>query len=515
MVESRTKNSLRNYGTTVITQIAGIILSFIGRTFFIKFLSIDYLGVNGLFSNILSLLSLAELGVGTAITYMMYKPIADNNIAKVAAYNNLFRKVYNCIGLFIIVVGLSLTPFIDYLIKEPPEINENLHIVYVLFVLNTAVSYFFTYKRSLLIAYQKEYVNSQNVMLFAMIKDIVLIGLLYCFRDYYIYMVTQIIITLASNASISYKTNRLFPEIVNLKVESVPIDEIKVIVKNTAAMVCHKIGSVVVSGTGNLFISCYVGIAIVGVYSNYVLMYTCANQIIGKGVNSLTASFGNLVATSDKNDVYVVFKKIFFLNFILAYLVAVCFYILIDPFITLWIGNEYLLDSHSILLIIINSIFFFQLRVPSQMAINTYGLFWQIKWKSLVEALINLCCSFFFTAYLGLGIVGILMASLVSNVSTSLWWEPYVAYKYGLKQPIKEYSIMFVKVLLVFILTIVTLSLVGHFLNTYISNVIGLGCARMLLALPLSVLIIWMFYHRSFEYKYALSMVYRILKIKS
>ena len=375
MANSRTKNSLRNYGMTVFSQVAGILLSFIGRTFFIKLLSIEYLGVNGLFSNILSLLSLAELGVGTAITYMMYKPIAEDNIEKVAAYNNLFRKIYNVIGLFILVVGLSLTPLVDSFIKERPDIDENLYVIYILFVCNSAISYFFTYKRSLLIAYQKEYVNSKNIIQFALIKDVVLIGLLFAFRNYYIYLIAQIIITFLSNLSISYKTNRLFPDIVKIKPKPVSKEEIKTIAKNTAAMLCHKIGSVVVSGTGNLFLSYYVGIVSVGIYSNYVLISNCANQMLGKGVNSLTASLGNLVATASNKDVYQIFKKIYFLNFVLAYVIAICFYSLIEPFISIWIGKEYLLDLKSVLMIALNSIFFYQLRIPSQMVINTYGLF--------------------------------------------------------------------------------------------------------------------------------------------
>lgn len=510
MTESRTKNSFRNYGATVVAQMFSILLNFIGRTFFIKLLSIEYLGVNGLFSNILSLLSLAELGVGTAITYMMYKPIAENDIQKVAAYNNLFRQIYNCVGIFVLIVGLSFTPFIDELIKEPPNISENLYIVYVLFVLNSAISYFFTYKRSLLIAYQKEYINSQNVLQFAIIKDIVLIGLLFLFRNFYIYLAAQILITFASNVAISYKTNKLFPQIVNITPGRVSKIEIRTIVKNTAAMVCHKIGSVVVSGTGNMFISYYVGITTVGIYSNYVLITLCANQIIGKGVNSLTASFGNLVATSGHNEVYRVFKNIYFLNFIIAFSAAVLFYSLVEPFITLWIGADYILDFQSLLIIVTNAIFFYQLRIPSQMVINTYGLFWQIKWKSLYEAAVNLCCSFFFAAYLNWGIRGILLAGLVSNITTSLWWEPYVAFKYGMKFPLVDYVKNFLSNVVFFVATLILLHIVFGWLDSLATNLLLQMVIRAFVSVSVILLIVCLVYGRTSEFKYAVGLVNRL-----
>lgn len=509
MAESRTKNSLKNYSMSVVSQVTSILLSFIGRTFFIKILSIEYLGVNGLFSNILSLLSLAELGVSTAITYMMYKPIAENDKEKVAAYNQLFRKIYNFIGLFILLAGLSLTPFIHHLIKNEPQISENIHIIYALFIINSAISYFYTYKRALLIAHQKEYINNTNIIEFAIIKDIVLILLLYIFHNYYFYLTAQILITFASNISISIKTNKLFPDIVSMKPVKVSRTEIRAIIKNTAAMLCHKIGSVIVSGTGNIFISYFVGLATVGIYSNYVLISQAACQIVGKGVNSLTASFGNLVATAQQAEIYRVFKRIYFINFILALNISTLFYALIDPFISLWIGADYLLETKTSIIIVINSLFFYQIRVPSQMVINTYGLFWQIKWKSLIEAVINLCCSFLFAAYLQMGIIGILLAGLVSNVTTSLWWEPYVATKYGLNTTMKDYLLEFMKNILILFTALLTISFLNKQIDTVVQLPIPNMIARSVATLSVSTILILLFYHKTKEFKYIVSFIPR------
>lgn len=503
MSMSRTASSIKNSKMSIVAQICSILLNFIGRTFFIRLLNIEYLGVNGLFSNILGLLSLAELGVGTAITYMMYKPIAENDIKKVAAYNNLFRKVYTTVGLIILGVGLVISPFINFFIREQPDISENLFIIYVLFLLNTSISYFFTYKRSLLIAYQKEYINSVNILQFSIIKDVVLILLLWLFHNFYIYLIAQIVVTFLSNFSISRKTDSLFPEIVTEKNVRVTKEEIHIIVKNTMAMLCHKVGSVIVSGTGNLFVSYYVGISVVGIYSNYLMISTYARQIIGQGVNSITASFGNLVATESHEHVYKTFRNLFFINFILAYMVSILFYSMINPFISLWIGNVYLLDTQTIFVIVINSLFFYQIRVPSQIVINTYGLFWQVKWKSIIEAFLNLLSAFILASYFRLGICGILAAGLISNILTNMWWEPYAAFKYGLHVSLSKYFSELFKCIIVFGITLLTV----HFLsNLIVNNIITNYIIQLLIILLVDIvfmlIVIGCFYGRTAEFKY-------------
>ena len=477
MAESRVANSLRNYGMNAVSHVASILLSFIGRTFFIKLLSIEYLGVNGLFSNILSLLSLAELGVGTAITYMMYKPIAENDIRKVAAYNRLFKKIYNFVGIFVLICGLAFTPFIYNVIKEPPSISENLYIIYILFVCNSAISYFFTYKRSLLIAYQKEYVNSQNVVQFAIIKESLLIVLLLLFRDFYVYLAAQILVTFASNLAISIKVNRLFPEVVKATPKRISKDEIGTIVKNTAGMV--------------------------GIYSNYMLIVKCAQQVIGSGINSLTASFGNLVAIGNLDDILRVFRRIYFINFVIAYVMAIMFYVLVAPFITVWIGSEYLLNITATLVIVVNTLFFNQIRIPYQMVINTYGLFWQIKWKSILEAALSIAFSFFFAAWLKWGITGILMAALLSDVMTSLWWEPFVALKYGMKRPYSFFLKSFAGYFLVLSITIGVLTILFDFTDKIVANAWIQLFIHLLFAALLMLAVIVIVYRKTSEYIYA------------
>lgn len=511
MTDSRTENSIRNSGFSALAQIVSIILNFVGRTFFIKLLNIEYLGINGLFSNIITMLSLAELGVGTAIVYMMYEPIAKGNICKVAAYNQLFRKIYNIIGVFILVAGLCVTPFLNDVIKNAPDIRENLSLIYFLFLLNSSVSYFFTYKRSLLIAHQKEYLNSKNVIYFAIIKDVVLIFVLVLTHSFYLYLVAQILITFLSNRSISKVADITFPEIVKIKNEKISKEEKKTIIKNTAGMVCHKIGSVIVSGTDNILISSFIGIAAVGVYSNYKLIQKVSSQVISQAVNSVTASVGNLVASADNDRVYDVFKKLYFVNFTLSYFVAVLFFALIDSFITIWLGGDFILNYWPMLIISVN-LFFNQLRVPSQVIINSYGVFWEVKWKSIVEAAINLSASLFFAFVLKLELTGILLGTIVSNLATNLWWEPYAAYRFGMHKPLKEYMIMFIRDLIVFSASIVLVTIVNDYLQITICEKTILFIVELIASFMIASTIFLLVYFKNDGFTYMIVNFKKIIK---
>ena len=172
MKESRTKNSFKNFQFGAITQVINTIFSFISRTIFIKVLGEEYLGVNGLFTNILTVLSFAELGIGNAIIFSMYKPIAENNKDKINALMKLYKKAYNIIGIVVLLIGICVVPFLDFIIKDPPNIHENIEMVYLLYLLNTSLSYFFTYKKSIISAQQKEYIINTYKIIFIIIKNV-------------------------------------------------------------------------------------------------------------------------------------------------------------------------------------------------------------------------------------------------------------------------------------------------------------------------------------------------------
>jgi O-antigen/teichoic acid export membrane protein len=245
------------------------------------------------------MLSLVELGIGAAIIFSLYKPLAENNIKKVRALMQLYKKSYNVIGLVIALLGICITPFLSFLIKEVPNV-QNLNLIFILFVINSAISYFFAYKRNLIIADQHRYIATIYRYTFYSILNIFQIVFLYITKNYIIFLVLQITSTLLENICIAERADKMYPflkEKGHEKLDNITMREIK---KNTSAMILHKIGGVIVNSTDNILISMKVGIAWTGLYSNYQLIINALNTVIEQFFTAITASIGNLAATESK-----------------------------------------------------------------------------------------------------------------------------------------------------------------------------------------------------------------------
>lgn len=432
---SRTSNSIKNIKYAMIGQIMIILVNFLTRTVFARVLSAEYLGLNGLFSNILSVLSLAELGVGSAIIYSMYKPLADKDELKLKALMNFYKKIYSVIGFFIFSVGVGLTPFLLAFIKDVPNIPY-IKTIYVLYVANSAFSYLFSYKRSFLIADQKKYIDSFYQYAFYLIRNVLQIIILLTTKNFLLYLIIQIIITVVHNVTISAKTDRLYPFLKEKNDVKMDKEDTALIVKNTRALVMHKIGGVLVLGTDNLIISKFVGIVEVGLYSNYVMIIMALDQAIEVVFQSLTSSIGNLGVTENGDKKIFVFKTINLIGFWIVSFVSICLFILFNPFINLWLGAEYLFPSSVVLLIVIN--FYFSGRRRSVLTFkDALGLFWYDRYKPLFESSINLIFSLVLVQYFGIG--GVIIGTIVSALTVCLTVEPYVLYKYGFKISSKSY----------------------------------------------------------------------------
>ena len=275
---SRTRNSVRNLSYALIGQGLGFVISFVARIFFIRILGSEYLGLNGLFTNVLTILSLAELGVGEAITFSLYKPLAENDTKKCIMLMQLYKKVYTVIGCAILLIGVSLTPFLPLVIKNMPDIPY-INLIYILFVVNTAVSYFFSYKRNLIIADQKKYIATFYRYLAHAIFTFLEIIFLIITKNYIVYLFIMIAATLADNIMVSRKADKMYKF---LKTEKqVPLDKESKdsIIKNTRAMMMHKVGNVVVNSTDNILLSMFVSLESVGLYSNYFFITNALNSI--------------------------------------------------------------------------------------------------------------------------------------------------------------------------------------------------------------------------------------------
>ena len=431
---SRTKNSIRNSSFSIITQILTVIMDFIVKTIFIAVLGSEYLGVNGLFSNIITLLSLADLGIGVAIPYSLYKPLATGNKKKIQGLMNYYRKIYNVIGTVVLVVGLSLTPFLNFIIKDMPDI-EGLSLIYALFVTHSALSYFFVYKKFLIDSDQKGYIISKITFICSLGLNVTRVTLLLITKNYILYLFCSIVFVLIQNFWYSYKANQLYPYIKEKNKEVISSDDKKEISTNVKALLIYKIGNVITSGTDNIVISKYIGLIAVGIYSNYILIVNSLNNILQQLFNAITSSIGNLVVTNNERS-KAIYEKLNFFNFYIYSLCSICLFILINPFMNIWLGQDYVLSFYVSLCLAINFYIAGMQSVTNSFR-SAYGLFYKAKFRPIIMVIINLVVSIILVQFLG--IPGVLIGTISSRLLTTAWLDPYVIYKYGFKDNVSQY----------------------------------------------------------------------------
>ena len=426
MNESRTKNTVKNFSLGAITQIINTIISFVIRTVFIKILGEEYLGVNGLFTNILTVLSFAELGIGNAIIYSMYKPIAEEDREKIKALMHLYKKTYTVIGCIVLIIGFCIIPFLNFFIKDPPNISENLKFIYLLFLLNTGLSYFFTYKKSIISANQKEYIINKYRIAFYMLKCILQVAFLLITHNFVIYLIIQIVCTFLENLLLSIKSDNMYSYL--KQKEYIPLEEQekKNIFQNVKSLVMYKFGSVILNGTDSIIISKIVGIAAVGLYSNYLLIVHAVSNVIGNALTGFTASVGNLNATAKKDKKEDVFYELLFISEWVYGFCSIALIILLNPFIEIWIGKTYLLPFETILAIALH-FFVNGVQFVGYTYRTTTGLFEKGKNAPIFAALINIVLSI----ALGykFGITGILFATSIARLVTTTWYDAVIVHK--------------------------------------------------------------------------------------
>lgn len=452
--KSRTFNSIRNIIFSVGVQIGTILITFISRTIFIKILGSEYLGINGLFTNVLTILSLAELGIGNAIVYSMYKPIANKDEDKIAALMNFYKKIYRIIAIIVLVLGIIIIPFLKYIINTETEI-EHLYLYYILFLTNTVSSYFFIYKSSMIIADQKLYIQKAYHFIQIIVQFILQVIILLITHNYTLYLVAQILCTIGNNIALSKKADKLYPYI-NNKV-SLSKDEIKGIRSNVSAMFIYKVSGTILNNTDNILISIIVGTIWVGYYSNYYMIVSAILTMGNLLFSSITASVGNLNTTSNTEKQEKIFSQLNLMAYIIFGIFTIGLGNLFKDFIILWIGKEFLLDSLSVMSIAVN--FYIQgVLNPTWIFRDTTGLFKDTKWVSVILAILNLILSVVLGKIIGLS--GILLATSISRILTTYWYQPYMLYKKIFKKSSKKHFIRQFKYIITLIITFIVVHMV-------------------------------------------------------
>lgn len=440
MDSSRTSNSLKNMAFGVGSQILSILMGFFTRWMFIALLGKEYLGVSGLFTNVLSLLSLANLGFDTAIIYSLYKPLADGDVVSVKGYMHVYKRVYRVVGATVFVLGCILMPFLPHLIKGTVTIPENIYIIYLLFLFQSASSYFFSYKQSLLTASQQNRVISLYHSIFMVLRNIGEMAVLFFFHAYIPTLICIIVFQLAENAWIARVTDKRFPFLTDSSAGEISVDQKRALKENVKSLFLYKISGTIISSTDNILISKFQGLASVGLYSNYVYIVDVIRTFLSYIFYSMTASIGNYNATESKDANEKMFYNLFFASFWLYGFTGICLGVLLNPFISLWIGEDYLLPSWTVFIIIVN-----YYTAGVQYASTTYrevtGLFKVGKYRPLIAALINLVVSIIL-AY-PLGISGILLGTIISRVCVYFWFDPYIIHKKLFNRKLKYYFVTY------------------------------------------------------------------------
>ena len=398
-------------------------------------LSEGYVGINGLFTDILNILSLSELGVGTAITYALYGPIARKDIKKQQILMIMFRTFYRITAGVVLIAGLCLIPFLDILMKDRPDV-DHLIIIYLLYLLNSFVSYLLIYKKILVDAHQMNYITVMYHNGFLVLQDICQIIVLLLTRNFILFLIVAVVCTMSGNICMSRKADRLFPYLKEPCKERLLQEERRDIFKNVKAMLMHKIGNVVVNNTDNLLISSFVGVVTAGIYSNYYLIIGSVRQVLDQAMLGVAASVGNLGVTEEKEKVGQIFDRLFFIGYWLFGFAGICLLELLNPFVELAFGERYLFRKEIVLILCINFCIN-GMRRAVLIFKESMGLFWYDRYKAVVEAVLNLVISVLLVAKFG--VAGIFAGTFCSTVLTSVWVEPYVIYKYRLEKPVTEF----------------------------------------------------------------------------
>lgn len=441
---SRTENAIKNTKYAIISKVVSLLLSFISRTVFIFFLGTTFLGINGLYSEVLSALSFAELGFGTALIYAMYAPVAYNDEHTIIKLLDFYKKVYRIIAVIIAVGGIAILPFLQYIVKGADSLTIfDLRLYFLIFLTNTVTSYFVTYKYSYVNALQKNYLITYISTVISFATVIIQILAIVLFRSFLVYLLTQTTIGLLSKIFISAYLNRKFPILKRKPTAPLSKEETQPIYREVRGLAIHQFSSVAVHQTDNLIISSLteLGVVAVGFVSNYNMLMNAVLGFVTQIFGSVTSGFGNLAAASSKENYRKVFLTANFINFWIYGFCCIAFYILIPPFITLWIGADKLIDPISFLLIIANCYLQGQCTIYNNARVAV-GNFNKDKWWSLAQALVNLIVSIIGAKALGL--VGVYIGTVASRMVFVIF-RPYSTYYYMFGKTSKEYYFILIR----------------------------------------------------------------------
>lgn len=426
MAQNRTRNVKRNAIWGMLNRIVCLLMPFITRTVIIRVLGSEYLGLNGLFTSVLTVLNLTELGIGSAIVYAMYKPLANQDVDLVCALLALYKKIYRIIGIVIIVLGVGLTPFINYLINGDVPNDINVYSLYLLYVANTAISYLlFAYKTSLLHATQRSDLTSKINLIVQVLLNSLQILFLVITHNYYYFIILQVVFTIVTNISNSYVAKKVFPQyICHGFVNQTLKKDIK---KRISGLMMIKIAFVSRNALDSIIISSFLGLNLVAVYSNYYLVISGATSLLIVLMNAIAASVGNSIATETKMKNLMDMRIINFLYLSISGACAAVILCIFQDFMLVWVGSKLLFSEIMMVLFVF---YFVLMKIGDVQAqyFDAAGLWWHGRMRGIIEACANLVLNIVLGYFWG--VFGILLATIITIILINFPLSTYYTFRY-------------------------------------------------------------------------------------
>ncbi len=501
----RTKNSLKNIAISLLLGLVVILANFIVQKVFAETLGLDLLGVNGLFTNIVAMLAVAELGLGSAIIYHLYQPLHHKDSEKISSLMRFYRVGYALIALSIIVLGISFLPFLG-MITGTVNTSFNIHIIFLFFIVNSAVSYILSYKRSLLYADQKSYIINLVHLIALVILNAIQIGVLLATKDYYLFLVLRIIFTLLENIILNWIIDKRYtidpsPAPVSRALRHDIFTKIK-------GLLFHKVAGFITTGSTNIIISILLGIVTVGLYSNYLLIQTAISTLFMQASGAIRASIGNLLIAETQEASFTVFKRLQFAGQFLAVLCVSAFFVSSGSFVSLWLGDTFVF-SVSVTAALALSIYLYLIRwIAFHNFKEAAGVFYEDRLVPLLEAAINIIASVVLIHALGLA--GAFLGTALSSLVLHMYSYPKFVYKGILGRSYSEYAKMLTSSFAIAFFTVGTaywVSTFFHFDSKWLQLLANAICSVMI-----PILVFLIFYRKSEEFKYYGRLLKRIVK---
>ena len=435
MIENRTQKATKSMITSGIYYITNILLGLLNRRFLILIMGIDYQGVNGLFTIVLSVLEMAELGIGTAIIYHLYKPLAENDINQIKSIMHFYKKCYTIIALVIGIIGCILCVNIEFFVGTT-ELELNLRLVFLLMLADVIGTYTLAYKRSILYADQKNYIVANVNTCFVVAYNIFQLLILFLTKNYYLYLLVKVILRVGANIIVNIIVNNQYKYLKDNSADPLSKDILSDIVRKVKGLMCHKIGTFVVNGTDNIFISKLVDLTTVGVYANYNYVISAVNSLLNQIIDGATGSIGNLLVKSDRIHRLEVFKEMNLLNLLFSTTAISIFAVAIDDFISVFFGSQYSLEQKVLIVLLVNMIFTNQRRVWGTLK-TAAGIQYEDRWVPVFESVINLIMSY--SMFKVFGLAGIFIGTIFTHMGVFLYTFPVLVGKRLFETEYKDY----------------------------------------------------------------------------